>query len=105
MIKFNFNKNKDPEMVYNPPEKVFSFYQICLFPIPNTDQVSVRKLKYNQDFDLVSKREKTYNKKKIDKFVKSIPINRYKLYSTYDLSILDYPGPELILNANSDLLS
>ena len=103
-VKFNFKRNKDPEMCYKPKTIEFSFYQICSLPNPVTHKCQVRKLVYNEMYDLIQKKEKEYSQKRINKFIEEIPRHKYATYPTYMISTVALPRPDLIINANSDLL-
>ena len=101
--RFLFKKKENPNMAYNPPPVEYSFYQICSYP--DDGFFHVRKLIYNQNFDLVDKFEKKYPKKKIDKFLKITPVNKYQLYPALNLKLVALPNPNQIISANSSLLS
>jgi hypothetical protein len=103
-IKFNFKKNKDPEMVYKPKPVEFTFYQICQFPNPLNKKYDIRRLKINEYYEIIDVKEKQYVKKKIDKFTERFPINKYAIYPTHSLKMVAYPTPDKIIGANSDLL-
>ncbi len=103
-IKFNFKRNKDPEMCYKPKEIEFSVYQICVLPNPMTQKCQVRKLVYNEMYELIQQKEKEYSLKRINKFMEEIPKHKYTTYPTYMISSVALPRADMILNANSDLL-
>jgi len=103
-IKYKL-KHTDPELIYNPSPNTFSFYQICIFPRPDNKLCSVRKIIYNEKYEIIDIKNKDYTKKKINNFTDKTKSHRYKLYSTYDIDLIDLPGPEQVLNANSDLLN
>ena len=65
-IKFNFNRNKDPELIYRPKPVEFSLYQMCQFPNPLNKKYGVRRLRINEFFEIIDVKEKDYPKKKID---------------------------------------
>lgn len=104
-IKYNFTKNRDPEMCYKPEKKEFTYYQICYFPNPAIDNLyGVRRIKINEYHEIINLKEKYYEKKKVDKFTKKLPINKYKVYSTYILENIELPNSDQIVIANSELL-
>jgi len=103
-IKFNFKRNKDPDMCYKPEPAKFTYYQICQFPNPSNDKYGVRRLKLNEYYEIVDVKEKEYNKKKVNKFVEKIPTNKFATYPVYNISTVSYPNPDQIIGANSELL-
>ena len=100
--RFIFAKKQNPEMCYNPKPIEYSFYQICSYP--EDGFFNVRKLIYNQNFELIKTYEKEYPKKKIDKFLKITPKQKYQLYPTMKLNLVAHPNPDQIISANSNLL-
>jgi hypothetical protein len=103
-IKFNFNRNKDPDLIYRPKPVEFSLYQICQFPNPLNKKYGVRRLKINEFFEIMDVKEKDYTKKKIDKFVEKTPENKFTIYPTHNIKMVAYPNPDKIIGANSELL-
>ena len=99
--KFIFKK-KENKPAYNPPAVEYSFYQICTYP--EDGFFHVRKLIYNQHFEVVEQFEKKYPKKKIEKFLKITPIHKYQLYPALNLKLIALPNPNQIISANSGLL-
>lgn len=99
-----FKRNKDPDMVYNPKPVLYTYYQICQFPLPNSKDYSIRRLKINQNFEFIDIKEKKYNQKKIQKFIERTPENKFSTYPTYNISNVGYPNPNQIISANSELL-
>ena len=104
-IKLNSNISSQSDMVYNPDAVTFNYYQICFYPNPNTGEISVRRLTFNQYFQVVDVKQKTYNQKKVKKFIQSIPKSRYCIYPTYNIDMVGYPNPDQIINCNSKLLN
>ena len=95
-------KQKETTPTYDPDRIEYSFYQICSYP---TDGMyHVRKIIYNEKLDVVTKFEKYYPKKKIEKFISKTPEHKYQLYPTPTLNLVSYPNPEQIIAANSSLL-
>ena len=103
-IKFNFTRNKDPDMVYRPKKVEFTFYQLCQFPNPLNKKYGVRRLKINEFYEIIDVKEKEYLKKKVDKFVERIEENKYAFYPTHSIKMVAYPTPDKIIGANSELL-
>lgn len=98
-------KQEDPDMLYKPNRVRYSFYQICGIQNPHTNKFTVRKLIFDEYQNIVKEYVKEYDKKTIQKFIKHKKNNKYKMYSTCDLSIIGYPRADEILNANSSLLN
>lgn len=103
-IKFNFNRNRDPELIYKPQQVVFSVYQICQFPNPISKKYGVRRLKINEYYEIIDVKEKEYSKKKIDKFIAITPENKYTMLPTHSIKMVAFPNPDVIIGANSSLL-
>jgi hypothetical protein len=100
----SFKRNREHDMLYKPKPVLYTYYQICQFPIPNTKDYSVRRLKINENFEFVDIKEKQYNKKKIEKFVDRTPENKFSTYPTFNIKTVAYPNPDQIICANSELL-
>lgn len=100
----SFKRNREHDMLYKPKPTLYTYYQICQFPIPNTKDYSVRRLKINENFEFVDIKEKQYNKKKIEKFVERTPENKFSTYPTFNIKTVAYPNPDQIICANSELL-
>ena len=62
-IKYNFKRNKDPDMCYKPTPCEFTYYQICQFPNPINNKYGVRRIKFNEYFEIIDVKEKEYIKK------------------------------------------
>jgi isocitrate dehydrogenase len=104
MSKINFRRNKDPDMVYKPKPIEYTYYQICQFPKPNTNDYAIRRLKINENYEFISIKEKDYNKKKIQKFIEKTPENKFSTYPTFNIKSVGFPNPDQIICANSELL-
>ena len=98
-----FKKTQNKDMAYNPPKVEYSFYQICSYP--DDGFFHVRKLIYNELFEITDIYEKKYPKKKIDKFLKITPVHKYQLYPALNLKLIALPNPNQIISANSSLLN
>ena len=102
-FKFVKHQNIYDEMLYNPKKKTTSFYQVCKFK-DDEEKHLVRKVILNERGDIISYREKKYSNKKINKFLETCPQNKYKIYNTLDLELVELPKPEEILCSQSELL-
>ena len=103
-VKYNFKRNKDPDMCYNPPPSESTYYQICQFPNPATGKYGVRRLKINELYEIIENKEKEYIKKKVNKFIERIPDNKYFTYPSYNITMVGLPRPDQLIGANSELL-
>ena len=103
-IKFTFNRNKDPDLLYRPKPVEYTLYQICQFPNQTNNKYGVRRLMINEFHEIINSKEKYYRKKKIDKFIQKTPENKYVIYPTHNITMVALPSPDKIMNANSDLL-
>jgi hypothetical protein len=104
-IKFDSKSSTYDDMIYKPKDITFYYYQICFYPDPNTRLVSVRKLTFDQYYQVIEAKEKAYNQKKVKKFIDTIPKSKYCVYPTYNINMITYPQPDQILSANSSLLN
>jgi hypothetical protein len=102
-MRFKFVSKSD-DMLYNPKRELTSFYQICKFSCGN-DFYTVRKIIIDELGDVTSMKEKNYKKKKLDKFMNSIQSNKYSLYSTHDMKLINPPEPGNILASKSSLIN
>jgi hypothetical protein len=91
------------DLVYDPPEKIRSFYQLCYFENPVTKKYYVRQFKLNQNGEIISVMTKGFNKKKYDKLLDNLSQNQYKSYSTYDFKTINYPSADDVMKALSNV--
>ena len=96
-------ESQDENFIYKPEERLFSFYQICQFSLDK--KYHVRKLIYNEQFDLVKEKETHLKKDKLDKFLKKCHECKYTLYPAYNLDVVGYPQPNEILTSQSQILN
>ena len=101
-IRFRL-ESKDDNFVYKPEERLFSFYQICQFPIDK--KYHVRKLIYNEQYDLVKEKETHLKKEKLEKFLKKCYKCKYTIYPAYNLDVVGYPQSDEILTSQSQILN
>jgi hypothetical protein len=104
-IKINTNVSSYDDMVYKPDAITFNYYQICFYPDPKTGLISVRKLTFDQYFQVIDVKEKAHNQKKVKKFIMTIPKSKYCVYPTFNINMISYPQPDQIMSANSSLLN
>lgn len=103
-LQYKF-KQEDPDMLYRPDITEYSFYQICGYKNPHTNKYAVRKIIFNEYHEIIRQYENEHGKSKLEKFIKTNQKNKYKIYPTYDLSLVGMPATDEILNANSELLN
>lgn len=103
-MKFKF-KQEDPDLLYNPSPNTFSYFQICSLKNPLTEKYTIRKLTYNEFNMLIKEQKREYTKKKLDLFISKCKVHKYRIFPTSDISDVNYPRPDEILNANSMLLN
>lgn len=98
-------KSTDCEYAYNPKKALFKFYQICVYVNPHTHKRDVRKIEINEMGSIVKISDTSITDDQFKYFIKTHRENKYKLYSTYDLSLVDLPNPGNILQSQSELLN
>jgi hypothetical protein len=96
-------ETQDEDNYYRPEPTQFSFYQICQFAIDK--KYRVRKIIYNELFEIVKVSEKSIKKDILEKFLKSCKKNKFVIYPLYDLDGVDFPGEGEIMTANSEILN
>jgi hypothetical protein len=103
--EYVFGTQSSQNMTYVPPKDILIYHQICSYPNPKTHMYCVRTLKINGNNEIIQRTEKCYNKRMIEKYLKSSRGNDYKLYSTYDLNSINLPSCGELLIARSELLT
>lgn len=98
-------KRTDCEHEYKPEKRTYKFYQLCLYPNQYNNRHWYRKIYINELGNILKVSESTLNERQYIKFIRNEKPNTYKLYSTYDLSIIDLPNPVDILRLQSPLLN
>jgi len=105
-------KGQKEDFMYQPESKRFSFYQFCRMHNPSrTDRKNgnkiheMRKLVYNEEYQLVSKKEALISKDKLQKFIDKAPEHKYTLYETYEIESVDLPSDLELYTANSNILN
>lgn len=105
-------KNNDEEFVYNPEKHTFSFYQFCRMHNPDRSNGSnkykiheMRKLIFDEQYNLIYKKEALIDSVKLQKFISNAPNNKYTLYETYEIGLIDMPSDLELHTANSHILN
>ena len=110
-ILFNNNNNNNINDDNNIPTTINTYYQICTYKNNNTNLYSVRKIKFNNNMNIIESKIKYFPKKVLEKFIeknKFIKQNKIKLYPYDDINYVNYPssaelneGLSSLLNGNS----
>ena len=103
--KFMFKSPESSDINYQPAPSLHSFYQICHFKNHLTGKYDVRKSVVDQDCNIIKVDEYRYNDSHMQKFFKEKRKNEYKIYSTFDIKVIDYPKKGDILETQSNLLN
>lgn len=110
--KIKFIKNVQPnfgesssENIHKPNHKLYRFHQICMFRDPQTSKYNVRTVIFDENQNIIKSSDKEYSANQCKSLIGLSKINEYKTYSTYDLSLIDYPNSDDLLKVQSDLLS
>ena len=94
----NFNKQKKNN-------KITYYYQLASFLNPKTNLYELRRFTINSKNEFLEIKNYLLNKKQFDDFLINKKQNEYKIFSVYDLSIIDYPILSDILISKSDILN
>lgn len=101
MTTYNFvnNFNQIPK-----EEHFINFYQLASFADPKTCKYHIRRYKVNDNNEFVSIKEYHLPKRLYQKLIKSKRPNSYKMYTVYNLNIVNHPTMSDILTAKSSML-
>lgn len=102
-MSFKFVSKQD-DMLYNPKKQLTSFYQICKMSC-GKNYYTVRKIIVDEHGYTVSTKEHNYKKTRLEQFLKTAPDNKYEIYPTHDINLINPPEPGKILAAKSSLLN
>jgi len=98
-IKLNFT-----ETVNNiPKDDIFTFYQICRFPVNN--YYGIRKIFYNQDGVMKTYKIGQITKEKLKLFLEAIKCYKYAIYPVYNFDNVQFPEPHIISILTSNILN
>jgi hypothetical protein len=81
-----------------------SFIQVASFPNPKTNLYHVRRFIVNQNNEIIGIKEYFLSKKRYDRLLQRKKRNQYKLYSVYNLNVVNYPCASDILMLKSNIL-
>lgn len=102
-IKFGNKQVPIHQFEYSPGAKLFTFYQICQYKNPLTEQYNTRKIVFNECGEIKKVYERQYKKSEIKDFLRSNLQNKYKIYPTIDISSVGFPNPGELLQICSSL--
>ena len=103
--RFSSKYNEDEELVYMPPKRTYKFYQICSFVNPRTRMYDIRVVHFNELSEVVKQSEYMCDKRHCNMIIKSAQHNRYKIYSTNDIDLVDLPDADDLFKGQSSLLN
>jgi len=86
----------EDDLVYNPPERRFDYYQIAGFRNEKTNMYEIRKLTYDQYGNLLGKHNFHMDKSKLKKKLKTLPYASFQLYPYKCVNLIEYPKPEAV---------
>jgi hypothetical protein len=103
--KITFTQSNDDEYTYKPSPSLNKYYQVCAFKNRTTNKYDVRKFVINEHGNFISVTNRRYNDVQYAKFFKEHRQNEYKLYSTYNLDLIDYPKSGEVSLTQSSILN
>jgi hypothetical protein len=105
-------KGNDEKFTYQPEKKEFTFYQFCRMHNPERSARNkgrkvheMRKLIYDEEYRVISRKEALISKDKLQKFIDNAPDHKYTLYETYEIESVDLPSDLEVYTANSNILN
>ena len=98
-------KKVDEDMVYKPKQRIDTYYQICQFKNQFTKKYGTRKVVFNELGEILKVYEKEYSTKKLESFMKHHRKNKYKIFPTNDINIVDLPNGADIICSCSELIN
>lgn len=105
-------KGQEEQFMYQPVKKQFTFYQFCRMHNPGRTERNngrkvheMRKLVYDEEYQLISKKKALISKEKLQKFIDNAPDHKYTLYETYEIESIDLPSDLELYTANSNILN
>ena len=101
---YNFvpNRNSAYNTISQPNSIIY--YQISIFPNPNTNKYHIRRFKINNDNKFESVKERFICKKQFDIFMNVKHKHQFKAYPNVCLNSVPYPSNSDISLSRSDIL-
>lgn len=88
----------------NQPRYSF-YYQVCYYINPESNLHDVKKYVINEDNDIISVSNFGLTKKQYKKFKMGMPLNKYKLYPTFDLNTTPKPSKSEFVMSKSSMIN
>lgn len=113
LLKFKLGCHEE-KSIYQPEKKNFSFYQFCRMHNPDrtiyhkNNKIKVhemRKVVYDENYDIIRRKEALIKATDLKKFIDNLPENKYTIYETYEISLVDTPSDREMYTANSGILN
>ncbi len=102
-ITFVKQINKFDEL--EPKKQINTYYQICQFKNKFTKKYETRKIIFDESGEILKIFEREYNHDELDKFIKHHRQNKFKMYPTNDISLIELPTTTDIICCQSELLN
>ena len=105
--KYTFYSNKNPSLydVTKEKIKIFVFFQFCLFLNDKYGKYNIRKIYYDNKFNILDVKEYMIPKNDYVELINTLPKHKYNTYATYNLLTIDIPNEGELIIATSELLS
>lgn len=91
------------EFTFSPESTQTNFYQVCIHPFNKKYQI--RKITYNQNFEVINIKDLYYDKLKMNALVKALKPQKYMLISQSTLKDVPLPSNCQIQTSQSELFS
>lgn len=102
--KITFVKPSE-DMIYCPKKKLGTYYQICKFKNVYTKKYETRKVIFNEKGEILKIYEREYPYKILKNFIKHHRKNKYQIYNTHSIELIDLPNGADFVCCQSDLLN
>ena len=105
--RYNFYSSKTDGIydVIKNKMKIYVFYQLCLFMNDKYNKYNIRKIYYDDGFNILDVREYMIPKNDYMELIDTLPKQKYMTYATFNLKIIDIPCEGELIMATSELLS
>jgi hypothetical protein len=100
-----FRRGKEQDMIYNPPKKLYKFYQICQFPRPDNHLYTIRRYVFNEACELLDVTTYDFKREEVKRFLKTLKIYQYRLCGTFDITTFGCPTEGDIQIMQSEILN
>lgn len=101
----NLNTYTKTDMIYKPEKRLDTYYQVCQFKNPYTKKYSTRKVVFNEYGEILKMYEKEYESKELKEFMRHHKRNKFKLFPTNDIKLVDLPNSSDMVQVQSELLN